>query len=184
MKHLITPLFILASFILAGCGPSVPVWQPTTQFPLLNSDGSVSEKIENSISITGVPDNVEILVLNFFAPHCPPCIAELPELKEISKIIDSREKVAFYAIGSTLTSVNNPTPPSKEQIVKELLEFIELYKIDYPVYLAESNKLQDFGITGFPETIILYRNEERKWYIKRKYVSSINLGNVLDFIKL
>jgi len=184
MKHLIAPLFILLAFVMTSCGPSVPPWQPATEFPLLKSDGTVLSGKTQSISITGISDDIEILVLNFFAPKCPPCIEELPELKEIAKIISSTDKVSFYAIGSTLNSLDNPKPPTQEEMVEELLEFIDFYKIDYPVYLAESHKLQDFGITGFPETIILYRDKERKWYVKRKYVSRINLNNILDFIKL
>ena len=156
-------------------------WQPDEIFPGMNSQGGVEEN--NTISLKKIPEETKIVIINFFAPGCMPCINELPDLTNIYNKIKDSSEVKFYAIGSSLNAIDNPEPLILSKIASEVYKFKNDYKIPYPVYLADTTKLKKFGVTGFPETFILIKENDQKWHVKRRYISSIKENDIFIYIK-
>lgn len=66
----------------------------------------------------------KILVVNFWATWCPPCVEEMPELVDLQKEMASRN---IQVVGIGIDSASN------------IVEFSQKHKIDYPLYIAGTN---------------------------------------------
>ena len=111
-------------------------------------------KKQKSLSGFTVEDieNKRIIFLNFWAPWCPPCKAEIPHfVKEVSQNPD------FSVIGITYKSSED-----------EVSGFVRKMKINYPIYLDKEfdhgplkgkKYSQVLQITGLPETIIIFNGK-------------------------
>lgn len=152
------------------------------EFPLVEKNGSVNNKV--IFSLNSVPENVQVLVINFFAPDCKPCIMEVPDLKKIYSGIQKEEKMQFIAIGSKLTSLFDEEVSDVQKVAPEVNKFAQAYQLPYPVYVALTKDLKNFALTGFPESFILYRNEKKHWIVKRRFVGVITERDVKPFLHL
>ncbi len=123
-------------------------------------------------------------MLNFFAPKCKPCIDELPELKKIHRTILEKDHIEFVAIGSVLTAMGEGAAQDLDKIATEVFDFMKEHSLKYASYLATTDLLENFGVTGFPETFILYRDKKRNWYVKRRYISSITEENIYPYLNM
>jgi peroxiredoxin len=86
----------------------------------------------------------QIVVLNFWATWCPPCVEETPSLEQFA------EKMREH--GVTVLSV------SVDDNKKALQDFIQKYHISYPVGCDPDRSLAArYGTVLFPETYILDR---------------------------
>ena len=86
----------------------------------------------------------QIVVLNFWATWCPPCVEETPSLEQFAEKMRDR--------GVTVLSV------SVDQNQKTLEDFIQKYHISYPVGRDPDRSLAArYGTFLFPETYILDR---------------------------
>ena len=180
-NHMKKLFFISILIIFWSCGKKNVYWQPHAEFPKITKSGTVLAN--ETFSLKKIGANTKVLVLNFFAPKCKPCIVELPELEKINTKLSTMKDVEFITIGSTLSS---PVPGDKtklSEIAKAVAEFKKNYKVTYDSYLATSKELNEFGITGFPETFILHRDSENHWYVKRRYVSAIIENDVYQYIQ-
>lgn len=128
----------------------------------LSLDGQSSFQLKTS--------NYSWLLVNFFAPHCPPCIEELPDLKDF--YLNKKAEEGFFAIGSTLEAIESEKE-NLESIKLEVLKFAKEHKLPYPIYLADYPKLKAWNIKGFPETLI-FKKIEGKWFLERKFISAVN----------
>jgi|SRR5215471_7197101 len=95
----------------------------------------------------------KIVVLNYWATWCPPCVEETPALIELNKRISPRNGVVLGV------SVDED-----EQAYKK---FIQDHGIDFPTSRDASKKsAQDYGTLMYPETYII----DRKGKIARKVI--------------
>ncbi len=87
----------------------------------------------------------KVLVLNFWATWCPPCIAEIPDLQAFHRAQESNGAVVIGA------SVD-------EEGAAKVKPFVARNQIAYPVLLA-GPAVQDLfgGVTGVPTTFIVDR---------------------------
>ena len=88
-----------------------------------------------------------VLVCNFWATWCPPCVEEIPMLKEIR---ESRQKKGLEIVGIALDSA------------EKVRAFASKLTIDYPVLLADGaglSLMRDAGnlAGGLPYTVIADR---------------------------
>lgn len=78
----------------------------------------------------------KVILLNFFATWCPPCRAEIPELVKISKDYnDDQLLIMGLSVDDDLDAV---------------LPFMKKNGVNYPVYKAEKNITEHFGISSVP----------------------------------
>lgn len=90
----------------------------------------------------------KILVLNFWATWCPPCIAEIPEFIRLQKELSTR---GLQFVGVAIDEV------------KEVKEFITYVGINYPILMGDNQALQlsaELGnrLQGLPFSVIFNRD--------------------------
>lgn len=137
-------------------------------------------------SLAATPREIQRLVVNFYAPDCPPCEKEIPAIKKFYEKYRNNKAIGFFAIGSSLKAIEqNPKPGkdppvSREQIHSELKQFSQKYASDWPQYLADGEDLRAWRITGFPETFLFVRVNDR-WQLSRKIISEISFETLESF---
>ncbi len=99
----------------------------------------------------------KIVLLDFWATWCGPCISTFPRLRDWHKKYAGND---FMIIGVTKYYGNaGGKPMTKLQELSFLGEFKEKYKMPYPIAVAEpSEDVMKYGISAYPTTILLDRN--------------------------
>ena len=101
----------------------------------------------------------KVVVLNFWASWCAPCIEELPSLLEMQK--DMGDHVTVLAVAT-------------DQDVDQYRKFLR----DHPMNVITVNDQEQkssskYGTTGWPETYII----DRKGIVRRKFVGAVEWTN-------
>jgi cytochrome c biogenesis protein CcmG/thiol:disulfide interchange protein DsbE len=87
----------------------------------------------------------EVIVLNFWASWCPPCVDELPLLEDVHRDIESS--------GGTVLGVNYKDIPEDAQ------RFERDYGVTYPSLRDPDGEFAErYGVKGIPETFLIDRN--------------------------
>ena len=127
-------------------------------------------------SMTSLTDNVvldskqlegKVLLVNFFATWCPPCIQEIPVFISLQ---NSYSEKGFSVVAFSLDE-GNPA------LLKKL---IEKHNINYPVLMAEPAVERGFGgVTGIPVSFLVNRKGE----IVKKYLGYVDHGALEEEIE-
>lgn len=107
----------------------------------------------------------KVLVVNFWATWCPPCVAEMPSLISLYK--KYKGDVSFLFI-----SGEDP---------EELNEFLQKKNFDIPVYIPTENLPKNLGHKSIPVTFII--DKEGKIAVQNSGAADWNtksVGNILD----
>jgi len=83
----------------------------------------------------------KVILINYWATWCPPCIAEMPSLQELYNEYKNNDQVVFLFI----------TNETDEDIYK----FINAKSYDYPVYRSLGNDPKPFVNNPIPQTYLL-----------------------------
>ncbi|OUS02575.1 thiol-disulfide oxidoreductase [Flavobacteriales bacterium 33_180_T64] len=86
----------------------------------------------------------KVIVINFWATWCPPCIAEMSSLEALYQNYKSNDNVVFLFISSEETAV--------------LYEFLTHRDYSFPVFQSKSNYPKEFNVSAIPRTFILDKN--------------------------
>ncbi len=149
-------LFCLFAFLPACQGKTDTSHAP--DFTLLNLAG-------DTVNLSDYQGKV--VVLNFFATYCPPCRMEMPDFVELQKEFGKKD---FTVIA---ISVDNDGE-------KVLPPFVERIGINFPVLLATTKVLRDYGnIYALPVTFVL--DKEHK--IIKKIMGMINKDELVPLIE-
>ena len=96
----------------------------------------------------------KVVILDFWATWCPPCIKEIPDFVELQKEYGDK---GLAILGISLDQ--NPK--------QALPAFIKKYKVNYPILLTDGKVDKAFGgVTGIPTTFVI----DRKGEIYKQYV--------------
>ena len=88
----------------------------------------------------------KVVMVDFWATWCPPCLEELPHFKEL---YDQYKSKGFEMIGISLDE-EGPSP---------VASFLRAHDVSYPVAMGDDRLLQNFGgILGLPTTFLLDKN--------------------------
>ena len=111
--------------------------QPTPPLSLPDIDG-------NNHDIATDDADAKVIVLDFWATWCPPCVAELPELQEVYDWAkDNNKPVAFYAV-------------NQGETVDQVKQFWLDKKLSIPVLMDEKfTAAQSYQVNGIPQTVII-----------------------------
>jgi len=96
--------------------------------------------------------------MNLWATWCPPCIAEMPDIHELYKEVNS-DKVKFVMISLD----ENPQKAAK---------FIQRKGYTFPVYTVSGNLPRVYASRSIPTTFVI--SPQGKIAIKRKGIASYN----------
>jgi len=145
---------VLLAAVLAGCvgcndQPKLRlIGSPAPDFTVQDTD--------RKVSLHDYRGKGKIVVLNFWSPHCAPCIAEMPSLVQLQKQMGDKITVVGVAVDAT----ND-----------EYHAFLQKHGIDFLTVLDSAKDSYNlYGATGYPETTIIDRNG----MIRRKFVFAEN----------
>jgi thiol-disulfide isomerase/thioredoxin len=108
----------------------------------------------------------KILLVNFWATWCPPCVEEMPELVELQHEMTSQN---VQIIGIGIDSASN------------IIEFSLKHKIDYPLYIAGMNGSElskQFGNQsgGLPFTVLVGPDGQ----VEKTYLGRLKMKQVRE----
>jgi peroxiredoxin len=87
----------------------------------------------------------QVVVLNFWATWCPPCVMETPSLEQFASEMKS-QGVAVIGV-------------SVDQNPQQLEQFIQRYHLTYPIARdPDASLAHEYGTFKFPETYIIDRD--------------------------
>jgi peroxiredoxin len=114
--------------------------------------------VDFSLTLAGKSERLtdlkgKVVVLNFWATWCPPCVEETPSLNRLQKYIDSR--------GGMVLGVSIDEDGAAYE------QFLQEHAVVFPTYRDATKKTaSDYGTSIFPETYIIDRHGK----IARKFV--------------
>ena len=106
-------------------------------------------------SIKGDQFKNSVVVFDFWATWCGPCIAEIPFLNRLQEKYKDR---GVKVVGVTLASGD----------AGEVKPFVSRFKMAYPVLMGNDDQAYDLNIMGFPTTYIVDRDGK----VYQKYVGA------------
>lgn len=109
---------------------------PFPNFPFRNLD---SGKVVTLDQLRGKP-----VLITFWASWCGPCRVELPELQRLHEELGDK--------GFVLLAVNVDSSASAAR------RFLELHKLQIPVYRMDQRDLAAIGVSGIPTNLLLDRD--------------------------
>lgn len=99
----------------------------------------------------------KVVVLNFWATWCPPCVDEAPSLNQLQQ--------AISPLGGVVLGISVDQDPSAYQ------QFLRTYQVNFPTDRDPSKKIAaEYGTAMYPETYII----DRQGKISRKIVGAQN----------
>ncbi|MDP2599675.1 MAG: TlpA disulfide reductase family protein [Deltaproteobacteria bacterium] len=114
----------------------------------LAPDFLLSDGQNEKVSLKNFSDKV--VILNFWATWCPPCLAEMPSLEKLHRQLSSS--------GGVVVGVNHDSSNllrSKEAVAG----FVKRVPLSFPVlYDIESQASNLYGIYALPQTFIIGRD--------------------------
>jgi cytochrome c biogenesis protein CcmG/thiol:disulfide interchange protein DsbE len=119
--------------------------KPAVDFPI-----TLAGKSEHLADLKG-----KIVILNFWATWCPPCVEETPALNRLQKYVDAR--------GGLVLGV------SVDDDANAYEKFLKEQAVVFPTYRDSTKKsAADYGTSMYPETYVI----DRKGRIARKFVGA------------
>lgn len=147
-------IFVIVIVAIAAAATGLYVSQRTNQSDTSDMDGATERLLRTTLpDADGTEQTLEqwrgeIIVANFWATWCPPCIKEIPEFAAVSRRY-ADQPVQF--VGLAIDSAEN------------VRDFREQLDVPYPLLVGGSETLQlatDFGNTAraLPFTVIVARD--------------------------
>jgi cytochrome c biogenesis protein CcmG/thiol:disulfide interchange protein DsbE len=160
LKRFRLAVFVLAMLLCAGCysGSRPPhVGSPAKEFAVSDSDHTVSLNQYRG----------QIVLVNFWATWCPPCVEELPSLMNLQERMKGR---GIVVVGVSIDVDGDAYH-----------RFLKLHNINFVTVRDPEQKVPSmYGTSGWPETYII----DRQGVLRRKFVGPVdwNAPDILEFL--
>jgi thiol-disulfide isomerase/thioredoxin len=118
-------------------------------------------------AINFIDSEGKVILINFWATWCPPCVAEMPSFQKLYS--DYGDKVTFIFI-------SNEEPDT-------IKNFMEKKEYDFKVYMPQSSYPEVFDVRSIPQTYLIDNNN--KIVIDKKGAANWNsrqIRNQLDLL--
>jgi thiol-disulfide isomerase/thioredoxin len=92
------------------------------------------------------------IIVNFWAPLCPPCRAEMPDFQEVWEELQAQgsDVVVLGVDVGPFTGLGDR---------QQAIDFLETIKLTYPTGQAVSaDVIRDYKVLGMPTTVFVHRN--------------------------
>ncbi|CDS91573.1 TlpA family protein disulfide reductase [Sphingobacterium faecium] len=103
----------------------------------------------------------KVVVINYWARWCAPCIAEMPALNQLYVELKSNKNIVFMAV-------------DMDRSMNKAIRFMEKRKYSIPVYQINSPLPEDIATRYIPTTIIL----DIKGFLVNKHVGAMNFKSI------
>ncbi len=168
------PLFIvLVAMIAFACGLSVR-WLMSAPIQQVDSPNQISLPDFALSDLSGKQHNIKewqgkVLIINFWATWCPPCLKEMPEFVELQNEYGSKG-LQFIGI-----AIDDAEP---------VKGFIANKKINYPILLGEDQGTKiahDLGniVNTVPFTVIV----DKKGHVVKSHMGELERDKLLEIVK-
>jgi cytochrome c biogenesis protein CcmG, thiol:disulfide interchange protein DsbE len=151
------------SWLSCNKDPGPQVGMPAPDFALPDLEGRVH----------GLADfRGRVVVLNFWATWCPPCIDEMPSLERLHQALGERG-VAVIAV-------------SVDERFSDVPAFVEKFHLTFPVLYDEGKKVsRKYQSFKYPETYILDRDGRLKSKVvgPRDWSAPTVIRDMVDLLK-
>lgn len=104
--------------------PGLPDWYRATGTTQANADGA------------------RVMVVNFWASWCAPCVDEAPILREVAA--DYEGRVVFVGLN-----------PGNEDIESDARAFVREHRLTFPIVRGDAGDRDAWGVRSFPETFVV-----------------------------
>ena len=111
---------------------------------LSSYDWKLQEISKNTFDFTEVEGKV--VVINFWATWCPPCIAEMPSLDELHQKYVSNDAIVFLFVSNEETNI--------------ISNFIKEKGYSFSAYKSLNTPPQEFNVNSIPRTFIISKTGE------------------------
>ncbi len=162
LRRLVAILLLIAS--VASCAGGV---DPARARGI--SEGSVAVDFQlpdldgQKISLSDYRGNV--VLINFWATWCPPCLAEIPE---IEASYQARHEEGFVVLGVSV-----------EQAPDHIASFVEAAGMSYPVLLDEGGEVfRMYRVPGLPMSVFL----DREGVIRARHVGQLTSAQLDGYL--
>jgi len=143
---------LVAAILLSVPAFSIGTIQDTTELTAL-PEINLQDLDGKKIAADELKGN--ILLLDFWATWCVPCLAEIPSFNNLQQKYGDK---GLKVIGVTMASGD----------AKEVKPFVARSKMQYTVLMGDDDQTYDFNIVGFPTTILVTKDMK----IYRRYVGT------------
>jgi peroxiredoxin len=138
MLRVILPLMLISALLIAGCSgePEAPPEEEDIQAPDFELDTLDGQTVALS-DFRG-----EVVLLNFWAHWCNPCVSEMPFLQQVYDEWQERGLVLLAIhIGES---------------AEEAASFVEEYSLSFPVLLdIDGTVAAQYGVQNIPTTFLI-----------------------------
>ena len=97
----------------------------------------------------------KVMVVDFWATWCGPCIAEIPEFNELQKKFAGR---GVEVVGVALASGS----------AADVKPFVKVHNMKYSVVMGDDDQTYDLNIVGYPTTYLVTKD----WKVYKVYTGS------------
>lgn len=136
-------------------GETIGLGEKATDFQLEDIDG----ELRSLSDYEG-----QVVVINFFATWCGPCVDEAPELEAFEQEYGNNVKLLIVDLGETRDRV-------KKFIEKNATT--STYLFDYKMDIKDQ-----FGVTGQPETFVL----DKEGFIREHYKGPLSKNDLYNLV--
>lgn len=152
MKRLIS-LVMLALLFAMSCGPALAA--PVATVEELGS----GELLRRVSAARG-----KVVIVNFFATWCPPCIEEIPGLIRV-RAHYPEDKVVLYGV-------------SLDDDMKQLKAFMGRTPFNYPIWKGKDELMRFFNVSSIPQLLVY----DREGKLVANHVGLVEADELTKFV--